>query len=307
MNKKIAGFLQGKGLEVSKNTAYGKIEGFEVSCGFNPYSNPPFFMQISFYATEETKRALYERLNALQFKHATFTLNSYGLLFTIGAITIKKLCESVEKIILDVTQFLKKVKALGYGYCPMNGEEFSENAKKISMNGIEITLNPDSIEQVNQAIAKENQAFEEIPNNYGKGILGALIGAAAGVIIYIILFFIGYISAISGLISIVAGAFLYQKFGGKQNKEMIAIVSIISVVSMIFSVFILYFIAANGLVEDYGFSSIGMKAFIDMMSVSEFKSEFIMNLVITLLFTFLGVGYQIFYMFKSIKKPKKIS
>ena len=52
---------------------------------------------------------------------------------------------------------------------------------------------------------------------------------------------------------------------------MIVIVDSISIVSMLLTVFGIYLLAAQGLASQYGYSSIGLQAFLDMMKLSEFS------------------------------------
>ena len=88
---------------------------------------------------------------------------------------------------------------------------------------------------------------------------------------------------------------------------MVVIVSITSTVSMILALFGIYVLAAQGLAPSYGFYSTGFKAFKDMMTVKEFSTEFVSNLLLTFLFTIIGVVYQIVKLSKSIKRQGTIN
>ena len=80
---------------------------------------------------------------------------------------------------------------------------------------------------------KKDKNFEETPNNYGKGVLGLLLGALIGAVSYVILFMLGFISAISAFLSIMLGSLFYKKFGGKPNKVMVVMAALISVASLL--------------------------------------------------------------------------
>ena len=88
---------------------------------------------------------------------------------------------------------------------------------------------------------------------------------------------------------------------------MIVIVSVISIVAMLFAVFAIYFLAAQALVVDYGFTSVGMQAFTDMMMIDEFSQEFTGNLLMTLFYTVLGIVFEISRLAKSIKRQGTIN
>ena len=83
--------------------------------------------------------------------------------------------------------------------------------------------------------------------------------------------------------------------------------ALISVASLLLTVFVLYMNAATILAPEYGFSTTGMDAFSDMMTVSEFSTEFTSNLLMTILFTALGAGFEIYNLSKKVQRVQKIN
>ena len=73
------------------------------------------------------------------------------------------------------------------------------------------------------------------------------------------------------------------------------------------AVFYIYYSAASVLAIEYNFASTGMAAFKDMMSIAEFKSEFTYNLIMTIVFTLLGVGSYIFNLIRQTKRKSTIN
>ncbi len=308
MNKKFEGFFQNYGMEIQGNQAYGTMNGFEASANVQVINNStPLSMHIAFYATEETKRIISNEIRELKIKHLTFSTDSFGISLGLSDLTINRLIARLSDVLNQITEVLKKNNVVGSGYCPVCGDALEiENSKKYNIDGVLITLDSKCVENLNATIQAENQDFKEAPNHYALGFVGAVLGAIVGVISYIILFFIGYISAISSIISILLGAFLYKKLGGKPNKVMIVIVSTVSIASMLLVVFALYLLAAIGLAPEYGYTSTGFNAFLDMMNESDFSSEFIANFAMTILFSAIGVGAEIFNLFRSIRRQKEI-
>ena len=88
---------------------------------------------------------------------------------------------------------------------------------------------------------------------------------------------------------------------------MVLIVAALSILSQLIAVFYIYYNAANVLVTEYGFASAGMAAFKDMMSVAEFKGEFTSNLIMTVVFTLIGVGSYIFNLIRQTKRKSTIN
>lgn len=87
---------------------------------------------------------------------------------------------------------------------------------------------------------------------------------------------------------------------------MVLIVSVVSVLSMVLTIFGIYVLASQGLASDFGFHSSGFQAFKDMMTIAEFSKEFKTNLLMTLLYTFIGVAYEAYSLNKSVKRQGEI-
>ena len=124
--------------------------------------------------------------------------------------------------------------------------------------------------------------------------------------IFYILYTIGFVSAITSFVSIVLGVVLYKKFGGKPDKIMILIVTLVTFVVLILTLLFIYVSASNVLVTEYGFTSTGIQAFKDMMTVKEFKASFTSDLVMTIIFTAIGAGYEVYSLNKKVKRMDQI-
>lgn len=307
MNKKFEAYFKSCGMEINGNNAYGSMNGYEVNGWIRMLDNKtPFMLHISFYANDDTKRVILNEIRDLKIKYLNITSDIYGMSLGLNDITVGKLIQRLPEIMNQIFEVLNKNEVLGIGYCPVCGNELGVEGQKYKVSGIWITLDQNCVQNLNAQINMENQDYNDAPNNYARGVIGALIGAFVGVVSYIVIFLLGFISALSAFISIALGTFLYKKLGGKPNKMMIVIVSTISVVAMLLTVFVLYYIVAIALAPDYGFSSTGLKAFTDMMSINDFSGEFIANLVMTALFSVLGVVGQIVYLVKSIQRQQEI-
>lgn len=70
-------------------------------------------------------------------------------------------------------------------------------------------------------------------SNYFAGIVGALLGSLAGAVLWIIIYQLGYIAAIAGLVSLVCAVKLYEKFAGKLNAFGIIISIIASIIMLL--------------------------------------------------------------------------
>lgn len=308
MNKKINQFCEKYGLEVDKNTAYGKINGFEVNLFNNVYSrNLPFVLQINFYASEQQKVDINAEIYKKKIKFLRAQCNPFGIEIGLNDMTLSKLMKRIDSVIEIIFQIISENGALGSNYCPVTGTELNnENVIVCDIDNVKVTLSQEGKNSINSEIEKENTKFENTPKNYLKGFGGIFIGTIVGVVIFIIVFFIGYISAWSSLIAIVLGTYLYKKFGGRPDKVMVLMSSLTTIVSFVLSVFLLYVSAASGLAIKDELNLTGINAFNHYIKDPEFAREFYTNLILTFVFTLIGTGIEVYYLLNSVKRKKSI-
>lgn len=308
MNKKLKTYFEELGLNVQGNNAYGNYQGYEISADVAILDSvAPVKMHVNLFASAEVKAQMIREILSFRFKNFVIDQDIYGIALGFNdPWTVGKLLKRMPEMINKIFEVFNKYEAKGIEYCPICGELLSEESKKYKIEWVQITMDNNCVNDINNAIEIDNKNFDEEPNNYLKGALGACIGALVGFAAFIIIFFLGYISSLTSFIAILLGAYLYKKFKGKQNYMMIIIVSTISIVSMLLAVFSIYLLAAQSLALELGFSSTGIQAFKDMMTVTEFNKEFTSNLWMTVFYTILGVAFEIFNLSKSIKRQGKI-
>ena len=307
MNKKLAAALQQHGMTVTGNSAYGTVQGYEMSLRApSPMEQSAYFLHVSFYASEEKKQ---EAANEIaRFGNKLRVENSaYGLTITLPqpVFTLNPLIEAISVLFEKLPVLFKQKEIPGADVCPYDGNPMTENSKRCVMNGFFVTLNNDCIGSINKAIEEENRLFANAPNNYLQGICGALVGGVVGAALVIALYFMEYVASISAIIAVMLGAFLYRKFGGKPNAVMIVIVSVISLI------FILIGYYAAVIIDIISEFSLDFGSAVELLNLNlaenpEFSKLFYTNLALLLVFTALGIGVMIFSLVRQIKRPKNI-
>ncbi len=307
MNKKLAAALQQHGMTVTGNSAYGTVQGYEMSLRApSPMEQSAYFLHVSFYASEEKKQ---EAANEIaRFGNKLRVENSaYGLTITLPqpVFTLNPLIEAIGVLFEKLPALFKQKEIPGADVCPYDGNPMTENSKRCVMNGFFVTLNNDCIGSINKAIEEENRLFANAPNNYLQGICGALVGGVVGAALVIALYFMEYVASISAIIAVMLGAFLYRKFGGKPNAVMIVIVSVISLI------FILIGYYAAVIIDIISEFSLDFGSAVELLNLNlaenpEFSKLFYTNLALLLVFTALGIGVMIFSLVRQIKRPKNI-
>ena len=307
MNKKLAAALQQHGMTVTGNSAYGTVQGYEMSLRApSPMEQSAYFLHVSFYASEEKKQ---ETANEIaRFGNKLRVENSaYGLTITLPqpVFTLNPLIEAIGVLFEKLPALFKQKEIPGADVCPYDGNPMTENSRRCVMNGFFVTLNNDCIGSINKAIEEENRLFANAPNNYLQGICGALVGGVVGAALVIALYFMEYVASISAIIAVMLGAFLYRKFGGKPNAVMIVIVSVIS---LIFILIGYYAAVIIDIISEFSldFGSAAEWLNLSLAEDPEFSKWFYTNLALLLVFTALGIGVMIFSLVRQIKRPKNI-
>lgn len=304
MNKKLALFFNEQGLKVSKNHAYGEIDGYEVNVDYSLLDTiSPVKLHFSGYIDGKSKTNIHYKLRNEKLKFFRYEFTTYGLVIGLNDITIGALIKKLPTILSMITRLLNENEVKGNGYCPFTGEEIDVNvSKKYLIDGFEITMNISSMNEVTKAIEISNQEFASMPNNYLLGFAGALIGGIAGFLVSFLLYSLGYISSISAFVSVLLGVYLYKKFKGKENYVMIITVALVTIAFMMLSVLVTYLGAAVSMSVEENLGLIGFDAFNYYMGDPEFSRYFRQDILFTLLFTALGIGIQISYLARSIRR-----
>ena len=242
MNKILNEFLNSHSFTNDPKTGfYGKLNGFQISgsvnqmtgstCTVNVHLNEGAAEKVAAWVEENKKR--YGILNPV------YTTNSVSCMINPPFGPVKKYIAFME----DITAFLKDVTATDC--CPFCGEtlEGSEDIRLVGTYGRMFHAHEhcfdEYTEQVKSGEIKEAQA----PNNTLRGLLGAILGSLAGCIIWALMFlFTDYFVVIVAFLISMGAAFMWGKFGGKNNKTKIAVVWAVSIIMMLLTMLASYLI-----------------------------------------------------------------
>lgn len=308
MNKKIENVLKNYDIQIDGNNGYGVIKGYEVNVCYIPLNNvAPLQFIVSTYMTLEQKQGIENSLKNLKIKFFKYEFTRYGMILGFNGFTTGSLAKTLPATIDKVFDCLLENGALQNKNCPVCGNELSdEDSTKANIDGINVTIHNECISNINQEIQQANEEYEATPNHFGKGLIGALIGGVVGSIISFILYTLGFISAISAVVSVLLGAFLYRKFGGKPNATMIITVLVSTLVLQLLTIFGIYLVIATGISVEDGFDYVGLSAFQYYMSDNEFSSSFTKDMLFSALFTIIGLVCEVGNLRQSMKRESKI-
>lgn len=280
--------------EKEKYTLYGEYNGYEVTLYLGTMNGT--IMYVNFYGDVSLKQQVAALFISNNDKLTSVAVYPYGIQCVINAMTDGGIIKKIKARLDIVTSYLKEHNVPGVGYCMASGT--NENVSTINYNNVYVTLNEEIINRLEMVVKKEEEKNNQLPNNYLKGALGALIGALVGAAALVALYFLGFLSAFSAILAVYLGNFLYMKFAKKNTKMKYVIVGSISFVVMILSCLLLYIYIVNSAITN----GTGQNALEYIMSHAELKVSFIRDMALNGFFTIIGIAAQIF---DGIRKDKR--
>lgn len=294
MDKQLLAFIDDYNLDcVNNKLAYGSVNGYQVAVKINVFEANSFNIFVFTKLSDDlsTKLNNYFVENKKSLKLIECEINSYGFRFRVNTITKKSGYNNLRKALDNITLFLKEVGALDDNYCPICGK-LMEDKKLVLVNGLRFNLDEECAVSLRQELDKMDEAFNSSPNNYLKGLLGALTGGLLGALVWV---FVGCVlGMISGwvafLITWLCGVG-YSRVRGKANNMKILISGVVTFIYIIISMIIVYAVLA---------SKNGLNFFDIMFTDSAIMGAFVGDLLMALLFGAIGLFYSLRQMRKTL-------
>ncbi len=309
MNKHIMNALKEYDFSYTKRYGYGHINGYEVNVFNNPLATGPVFF-FSTFLSQMKKNEFVIKMSSHKLSLVQIQPFDFGVAILIGAMTAKSFEKKFASVLSKILEALELVEAPKSEICPQSGILIDElNCEFFVLQGTEvkIRITKEAVATLKSIVNQINQDFENAPNNYLKGFGGIAIGAFAGAIAMIFFAQLGFITSLAPLISIFLGVYLYKRFGGKPNVNMI-IMSLIATVLVIMGTFVVMYASfASRDAIDSGLGLTGFKALSYYINNdAEFKRMFISDLVLNIIFIVIAEIFSIFSLVKMVKRPKNI-
>lgn len=297
MNKILNEFLNSHSFTNDPKTGfYGKLNGFQISGSVNQMTGSTCTVNVHLNEDAAEKVAAWVEENKKKYGilNPVYTTNSVSCMINPPFGQVKKYIAFME----DITAFLKDVTATDC--CPFCGEtlEGSEDIRLVGTYGRMFHAHEhcfdEYTEQVKSGEIKEAQA----PNNTLRGLLGAIIGSLAGCIIWALMFlFTDYFVVIVAFLISMGAAFMWGKFGGKNNKTKIAVVWAVSIIMMLLTMLASYLIFVAVSVDGNVFEN-----FIYNLQVTpSFRSLVIVDTLISFVFIIVANVYMTINVLKTQK------
>ena len=287
-------FAAENGMKVAQGVAYGNLQGFAATMVDG--SNIKVITFATSFADAEQERQFTQAVDAANIAK-TYRVRNIGkssrniqIVFndTIG--TMKKIRAFVEWFI----PLLRQYGASAWNVCSECGTEITAG-RWVLINGIAYYLHEACAEKVSREIEEENtKQREESTGSYATGIIGALLGALAGSVLWALVLSVGYIASIVGFVIGWLAEKGYNLFKGKQGKGKVAILIIAVIIGVIVGNFALdaydlFALINSGEIQGVTVAQIPLIILVTLIEDSEYLTYIMSNMGIGFLFAGLGV------------------
>ncbi|MBQ9912585.1 MAG: hypothetical protein IJM49_06110 [Firmicutes bacterium] len=297
LNQKQIGELLDGSLEDRRNHVLGRYRGFYTV--IQPTANGIYRVTMSAYQEQDPGNALLSgELSKLKLSNKSIRsaeVSGYSFYIEFAAMSAKKFIELVNETIPQITRFLTM-----NGYesgCSSCGSKF--NVASYTVNGTVVFLCPECAAEIEKSLADNKEVQKTRKSDLVKGAVGALIGAFAGAVVYLLLYRIGFFAAISGMVMSVLALMLYEKFGGCLDIKGVICCIVILVLMVYFANRLSWAWDAYDALRDYGWSfSECFRELGYIVTESDLTGSYYGSLGLGYLFTALGSVRQFVSAFK---------
>lgn len=288
--KKLA---QENGLRVSNGVAYGSLRGYAATL-----SEGSGYKQIVIstkFSDPAKLQELQTRLNGVNISREYRVQNLFfrpaaiQIVFSDAPGTMKK----VEAFVDWFFPMLPEASAQGADVCPECGGQLMGGCWKL-IDGVAYHMHESCAEKLREQIAADEETQKkEAAGSYGTGLIGALLGSAAGAVLWALVLNLGYVASLVGLVIGWLADKGYNLLHGKRGKGKVVILVVAIIFGVLLGTFGAYAYQAAELIGSgdveltYGDIPLFLLALV--IQSGEFRGEVIGNIVLGLLFAGLGV------------------
>lgn len=309
MDKMLNEFMEGKNLTVEGNMVYGSYRSYQMATITNAFNvnfcGTQIFTKLNVEERELVKTYLTE--NKAELKLLNFEVNDYGFYFKVKTITKKSGYENLKQALDKVIDFISSKEIKNENYCPITGEELTEDKKLLTIYGFKAYVGADSASEMERLEAAAEEEYQNSPNNYLQGILGALGLGAIGAVVWIVVgVFLNIVSGwIAALIAFLAG-FGYEKMKGKPNNVKIIVSAGVTLFYIVLSMFLIYVFIVLREMNNYGLEGNPISLLFDLFELNpDAKTEFFQDLALGLVFGIIGIVISSINMRNTLHKRSK--
>lgn len=284
MNKVLSEFLNNHSFTYDPKTGfYGKLKGFQVSGNLNGMTGS--YCTVNVHLSEDAAEKVAEWVETNKKKYGimnpSYSTNSVYCMINPPFGLTKKYIAFME----DITTFLADVAVPDC--CPFCGEplEGSDDVRLVGAYGRMFRAHEHCFDEYAEQVTAGESAAAKAPNNTLRGLLGAVVGALAGCIVWVLLYFIGYIAVVAAALASFGAAYLWGKFGGKNNKIKIGVIWAVTIIMIMLAMLTAYCIEVRLALNELGYEGTAIEWFVAILKEdAELRTDILIDTIVSLIF-----------------------
>lgn len=300
LSKKLCSQLLDGNMTDHKLCISGTCKGFYVTV--NTTENNMFSFQISAHSENDPGNAALRdfvesrKSVTKQIKSVNVTNNSVTIVSTRALLT-KKIPAHLNEAIMPIIDFLEINRYVSG--CMQCGAQHSQ-VDCYLINNTHRYLCDSCANEIESNLSDRKQDVLANKSNLIPGIVGALLGSMLGCVVYFIVWQLGYIAAIAGLITAVCTFKGYEMFGKVIDKKGVFACIIVIIFAVFFSNQLVWAYDAFGALKEHDVSFFACFRYInEIVEESELTGQYYGNLAMAYFMTILGSFRSVLNVFNS--------
>ncbi len=294
LSKKIRTLALDGCMEDKQSYAIGTYRGFIVLIDTNYRYSNCLQVQISAHREDDLHTSeLRTQLGILkqEFKNKVVSAEVAGNTVTLilkNLLTQKKTAQLLDETLRRVVDFLRsRMYVSGCMECGTTGVQ----VEPYFINDHRSLLCPECVEKVQMELEQQKAEIRARKSKLIPGFVGALLGAAIGAVIWILIAKLGYIAGLAGLVMGVLAMKGYEKLGDCLDVKGVLISLIVVIFGIYFANKVAWSWEAYDALKDYGYTFFECYQDLDyILEVSELTASFTRDMLVgyglTLLWSF---------------------
>ena len=307
LSKKLCSQLLDGNMTDHNKYISGTCRGFYVTINTTP--NGMFSFQISAHSDNdpenaalrefvESRKSVTEQIQSFTVYHNSVTIVSTRTF--LG----KKIPEHLNTAIMPIIDYLAN-----NGYVTGCMQCGTQNAQIdcYDINGAHHYLCSDCVGKVEGALMDRKQGILAQKSKFIPGIVGAFLGAMIGCVVYFLIWQLGYVAAIAGLVTAVCAFKGFEMLGGVVDKKGVIACVVVIILAVLFANKLVWAYDAYSALKGYGWSFFdcfrGLK---EILEASNATGEYYGGLVMAYVMTALGSFRSVVNAFKASTGSYKV-
>lgn len=288
---RLGDFAEKYGLKVGKHCCFGVFEGYRVHIKYAAMANPACLITVVTDTKGRDKDLeKYLEKNKKELKLTNFGVVGIGLM--VSPQLYLNIFSQVEKILGKITAYLKKAGFPGAEYCPYCGARMEDGGIGMAESGIPFRAHAACYERALAEAKKREEANLAAPARKLAGTGGCLLGALVGAAAFVLMYLWWNFAALGAAAGVLLASYFYGRFGGKNTPYKVAACTLFPLAFTLIA-------CAGCLLADAG----GWQGAVSLLSAGgkEF-TMFLLNLIFVFVFDLVAAVYVLFSYLRSRKK-----